>query len=101
MDAYAKSATRKACARCEELFDVMEELDVRRNVYTFSALQNVIARSGSSKAPSKTMAILDRMMDLHKSGDVLAKPNTLNYNVRAIGASVSIDHSLTLVDRLY
>jgi len=44
MDAYARSDERNASRRCEELFQMMDELGVKKNVYTFSALQNVFAR---------------------------------------------------------
>jgi hypothetical protein len=80
LDAYSKSNKPNAVARCYELFQVMDELDVKRNVYTFSALQNVVARSRIPNAAEQTMNILQQMLKLYENGDVFAKPNTLNYN---------------------
>ena len=49
LDAYARrSDDPNAARRCEELFQMMDELGVKKNVYTFCALQNVFARKYSS-----------------------------------------------------
>jgi pentatricopeptide repeat protein len=80
MDTYARSRSPRAIKRAEELFAMMVELGVKRNVYTFLALQNVYARSGRSDAPAKTLGILHRMLDLYSNGDVFAKPNCATYN---------------------
>jgi len=51
------------------------------NNFTYSALQNVYARSGKRDAPERAKAVLEYMLDLYyKAGDERAKPNTLNYN---------------------
>jgi hypothetical protein len=80
--AYAKSNVRSTSTlrRCEELFEMMEEVGVIRNCYTYSALQNVYARSGQPDAPERAKAILDYMFELYHAGDLCAKPNTINYN---------------------
>jgi hypothetical protein len=78
MDAYSRSpgiSGQEACRRCEELFDLMDKLGVRKNVYTFSALQNVYARSRMPRALERTMEILRKMQHLYEGGDVFAKPN--------------------------
>ena len=80
MDTYGRSRSPRACSRAEELFDMMVQMGVKRNVYTFSALQNVYARSGRSDAPEKTFGVLLRMLDLSSNGDVFAKPNCVTYN---------------------
>ena len=90
MDAYSRSPAVNgpdACQKCEELFALMDELGVRKNVYTFSALQNVYARSGLSNALEKTREIFDRMLALYEAGDVFAKPNCRNYNAVLNAAS--------------
>ena len=55
-------------------------MKIKKNPYTYSALQNVYARSGLPNAPTKTQAILDLMLSLYDKGDVYAKPNAINYN---------------------
>ena len=80
MSAYAKSSLPKRVHRCEELFGLMDELGVRRNVYTFSALQKVYTRSGERDAPERAKKVLNDMIELYKQGDIFAKPNTVNYN---------------------
>jgi pentatricopeptide repeat protein len=80
MDAYARSRELNSTQRAVELFEMMDDLGVRRNVYTFSALQNVHARSGQYDAPQKAAQVLDRMLELSNNGDVFAKPNCVNYN---------------------
>lgn len=80
MDVYRRSKRRNSSRRCEQLFQMMDELNVKRNTYTFSALQNVYARSGSPDAPQKAKAILDQMLELSEKGDVFAKPNSQNFN---------------------
>lgn len=90
MDAYSRSpgvSGPEACRRCEELFALMDELGVRKNVYTFSALQNVYARSGLPIALNRAMEILRHMQKLYEAGDVFAKPNCRNYNAVLNAAS--------------
>ena len=66
--------------RCEELFAMIDTLHIKKNAYTYSALQNVYARSGLPNAPNKTMDVLHEMISLYQKGDVYAKPNAINYN---------------------
>eukprot|EP00980_Cylindrotheca_fusiformis_P028627 scaffold22620_cov131-Cylindrotheca_fusiformis.AAC.22 len=80
MDAYARARNPNAVERAEELFEMMVQLGVKRNVYTYSALQNVYVRSGRNEAPAKALAVLHRMLDLFSNGDVFAKPNCISYN---------------------
>ena len=83
MDAYSRSPAisgPEACQQCEDLFALMDSLGVRKNVYTFSALQNVYARSGLPIALDRTKEILERMQQLYLAGDMFAKPNVRNYN---------------------
>lgn len=58
----------------------MDEIKVKRNVFTFSSLQNVYARSGLPDAPQKVEEILKQMQALYDNGDVFAKPTAVNYN---------------------
>lgn len=92
MEAYGKYKSssvsgRDACQRCEELFALMDELGVRKNVYVFSALQNVYARSGLPHALNRTREILETMTKLYEAGDMFAKPNCRNYNAVLNAAS--------------
>lgn len=69
MDSFSRSPAVSgpdACQRCEELFALMDELGVRKNVYTFSALQNAYARSGLPNALDRAMDILQTMQDLYE-----------------------------------
>eukprot|EP00977_Amphora_coffeiformis_P001907 scaffold362_cov176-Amphora_coffeaeformis.AAC.33 len=90
MDAYSRSpgvSGPDACRRCEELFRLMDSLGVRKNVYTFSALQNVYARSGLPDALERTTEVLEHMQRLYQAGDIFAKPNCRNYNAVLNAAS--------------
>lgn len=88
IDTYAKQYSSKqqrippsSVLRCEELFDMMDALSIKKNAYTYSALQNVYARSGTKDAPDKALAVLDQMLvAYYKNGDIFAKPNAINYN---------------------
>jgi hypothetical protein len=68
MDAFSRSPSipgPEACRKCEELFHLMDELGVRKNVYTFSALQNSYARSGLPNGMERAMEILETMLGLY------------------------------------
>jgi hypothetical protein len=80
MDLYARSKHANSSKRCLELFYLMDELNVRKNVYTFGALQNVFARSGDDDAAEKTEAVLQQLLRLYEEGDVFAKPLCYHYN---------------------
>lgn len=101
MHAYAKSNLRQRVARSEELFEMMDSLDIPRNCFTYSALQNVYARAGTEDAPQKAQSVLDRMIELYQAGDIHAKPNTINYNdvLNALSRTPSRE-SAEMADRL-
>jgi pentatricopeptide repeat protein len=85
IDIHSKSRIGGGIRRCEELFDMMDELQIRRNAYTYSALQTAYARRGGDgdllDAPQRALKLLDKMLDLHDNrGDALAKPNVVNFN---------------------
>ena len=81
LHAYANSEVSSAVVkRCEELFEMMDELRVNRNCYTYSAMQTLYARSQLRNGPEKARAVLDRMLALYEGGDLLAKPNSINFN---------------------
>jgi hypothetical protein len=87
IDTYAKQYSSKqwipanSVRRCEELFEMMDALGVKKNAYTYSALQNVYARCGTKDAPDKALAVLNQMMvSYYQNGDVFAKPNAINFN---------------------
>lgn len=80
LHAYAKSGLRERVARSEELFEMMDSLDITPSSFTYSALQNVYARAGTDDAPQKTQKVLDRMIELYKAGNMNMKPNAINYN---------------------
>jgi hypothetical protein len=106
MEIHARCNPASAPARCSQLWDLMKDLDVTRNVYTYSVRQNVMARSGLPNATQQTMDLLQEMLDEYKqqrmdekgnrpisSGSSSSsnnnnsgtsswiKPNTLNFNV--------------------
>ena len=80
MDSYARANSPIATMRAEELFQIMKQYGVNPNIFTYSALQNVHARSGRLDAPNRTLAILEEMLELYAHGDVFAKPTSVNYN---------------------
>jgi pentatricopeptide repeat protein len=80
LDTYSRSRHPNAVERAEELFEMMDELGVQRNVYTYSALQKVHARSGRPDAADLCLKVLERMLQLYRNGDIFAKPNCVNYN---------------------
>ncbi len=87
LDTYSRCNQRYSVKRAEELFDMMDSFGVQRNVYTYSALQNVYARSGKSDAPELCMKLLESMLHLYRSGNIFAKPNCINYNAVLIAYS--------------
>jgi pentatricopeptide repeat protein len=90
MESYSRSPVvsgPEAVQKCEELFALMDELGVRKNVYTYSALQNVYARSGLPNALQRAMELLQSMLELYTNGDMNAKPNCRNYNAVLNAAS--------------
>ncbi|CAJ1954430.1 unnamed protein product [Cylindrotheca closterium] len=80
IDAYSRSGLPNATQRAEELFQMMDTINVKPNVFTYAALQNVYARSGKRDAPNKTLGVLHRMLDAYNEGDAYAKPNVVSYN---------------------
>jgi pentatricopeptide repeat protein len=138
LDAYARSAAAAATTfssssstslrrdyteRCRQVFALMDELHVSKNVYTYSALQNVYARSGRSDAPQQCRDILQEMLDndaaCRKSGGGIhgeeqplqqqqqhhvdiVKPNVMNYNavLNAASRTPSMTHAKMASDLL-
>ena len=80
IDAYSRSQDPKSIQQAEEMFNLMDSIGVRRNIYTFTALQNLYAYSGRRDAPQKALEVLHRMQELYAKGDVFAKPDRVNFN---------------------
>jgi len=90
LDAYARSSDKGTnVTRCEEIFESAEKWNITKTLYTYSTLQNVYARSGRSNGARKALEILDSMWKRFEDGDVLAKPNSVNYNAVLNAASRS------------
>ena len=84
IDAWAKSGHRDAGERAEALLnwllDIYDETNdpaVEPNAMTFSAAMNAWAKSKDFQKSLKAKTILDKMIALHESGKMAAKPNTL------------------------
>ncbi|CAB9508788.1 Pentatricopeptide repeat-containing protein [Seminavis robusta] len=91
LGAYARSNdTQRAMERAPELMELMQELDIPQNAYTFTALQNVYATSGHSDSAVKALQVLQTMLSMYGEGNVLAKPSIANYN--AVLTALSRSH---------
>lgn len=88
LDTYSRCHKPNAFERAEQIFAMMDDFHVKRNVYTYSALQNVYARSyDRPDAPEKCLKLLESMLHLYRRGNIFAKPNCINYNAVLIAYS--------------
>jgi len=82
LDSYAKSSDQTSVERTLKLLDLMDGMNIKRNHFTYTALQNVYATSGRLDSAEKTMEILEEMLQIYKTGgNPLMKPNCNNFNV--------------------
>lgn len=94
LDAYAKSKNKvRATERAPKLIELMEELKVEQNSYTYTALQSTYSLSDMPNAPQKSMDVLQTMLTLYRDGHLLSKPTCANYN--AVLGALSRTHNRT------
>ena len=63
IEIYAKRLIPEYIERAEELFTMMDALDIRRNVHIYSQLQNLYAKSSRQDAPAKTERLLNELLE--------------------------------------
>ena len=80
LDSYAKSSDPTRVERTLKLLKLMDELNIERNAYTYTALQNVYASSRQPDAADMTMKVLEEMVQLYEEGNPVMKPSVANYN---------------------
>lgn len=92
IEIYAKQMIPEYVERAEELFAMMDDLGVRRNVHTYSQLQNVYARSSRHDAPAMTEKILKEMIE---HNDPSLQPSIANYNavLNALARTPSVENT--------
>lgn len=100
-----KNGGKYSAQRALQLLSYMqnEKNNVKPNTYTFTTIINVLAKSGEKDAGSKSMMILEYMMDLFRKGDDNCRPNILTCNAvigclskgRGKQASLKIEEMLT------
>jgi pentatricopeptide repeat protein len=59
----------------------LRDLDIQPDKYTFNTVIHSYAKAGGIDAAVKAQELLARMHKMYQDGNVLAKPDTITYNV--------------------
>ncbi|KAG7353577.1 PPR: pentatricopeptide repeat domain containing protein [Nitzschia inconspicua] len=79
LELYGNDGSSEALEKAERLFDSLETLEIKKNLYIYSALQNVYSKAEGINNANKTMELIERM--LHDSDDKSIRPTVTNFNV--------------------
>lgn len=92
IEIYAKRLIPEYIERAEELFTMMDALDIRRNVHIYSQLQNLYAKSSRQDAPAKTERLLNELLE-HENPSL--QPSIANYNavLNALARTPSVENT--------
>jgi len=87
---YARHLQPQHVERAEKLFHMMDNLEIKRTVYSFAALQNVYAKCSRSDGPTKTE---DLLLEMINKNDPTLQPYIMNYNavLNALSRTPSIE----------